>query len=283
MLAFLHDAGADEPRRLRAYETVLLLVVGTEYWLRAIPKWGALAPAYHGHLAVATVLCALGLAVGAWRGAAMGLLAASHAVLVWREFPAAGNHAYLEVVLLALAALLRTDAPGERALHLRAVRWIVLVIFFYSGLQKAVHGYWTHGQYLAFSLGTAGFDVLRPLFDPAELARLAGYRGAAGDGPYLVASGPLVAASNATVVLELVLAPLLAWRVTRGAAAAVALALLAAIQVAAREAFFGLVFANAVALYLPAGVHRHAVAPVAAVLAGLTLSRLGMLPAMVFY
>jgi hypothetical protein len=281
--AFLDDARAEEPVALRAYESVLLLVVLTEYWLRALPKWGQLAPAYYGHLAAATALCTVGLSSLRWRRAAMGLLAVSHAVLVWREFPAAGNHAYLEVVLCAFGALLHVDDPHERALYLRAVRWTVLVIFFYSGLQKAVHGYWIRGQYLAFSLGTAGFDALRPLFDPAELERLAGYRGAPGDGPYLATSPLVLAASNGTVLVELALAPLLAWRRTRTAAALAGLALLFAIEIGAREVFFGLVFANAIALYLPAAVHRRLVLPVAAGLGMLTLSRLGVLPEIVFY
>jgi hypothetical protein len=47
VLALLDDAdGTDQTARARAFELILILIVGTEYWLRAIPKWGQLAPAY---------------------------------------------------------------------------------------------------------------------------------------------------------------------------------------------------------------------------------------------
>ena len=141
---------------LRAFELILILVVATEYWLRAIPKWGQLAPAYETHLALASVLCLVALRP-AWRRAALGALAVSHAVLVWREFPATGNHAYLEVVLLGLAALLAADDETDARTYTGAVRWLVVVIFFWSAVQKVVHGYWFDGQYLAFSLDSAGF------------------------------------------------------------------------------------------------------------------------------
>lgn len=282
MLAILDDESPRAPASVRAYETILLLILVAESWARAVPKWGQLAPAYLGHLAAVTMLCPLGLYVS-WRRAALGALAVLYAVLVWHEFPAAGNHAYLEIVLCALGALLYVDDQAERRLYVRVVRWIVVVIFFYSGIQKAVHGYWTRGQYLAYSLGTAGFDVLGRLFDPDELARLSSYRGLAGDGPYLVASWPVLALSNGTLLLEVILAPLLLWRSTRTLAACAALALLACIEVGAREVFFGLVFANAIAFYLPAAIQRALVVPAALGLGVLVLSRLGVLPAITFY
>lgn len=283
MLAFLDDERPADARGLRAYETILLLVLVAESWARAVPKWGQLAPAYHGHLAAVTVLVALGLHLP-WRRAAFGALAALYVVLVWREFPASGNHAYLEIVLCALGALFSVDDPEERRLYVRVVRWIVVLIVFYSGVQKAVHGYWARGQYLAFSLGAAGFGALHPLVpDSGELARLTSYRGQPGDGPYLTASWPLLAVSNLTVLLELALAPLLVWRRTRTLAAVAGLILLACIEVGAREVFFGFVFANAIVLYLPATVHRLLVVPAALALCALVLSRFGFLPAMTFY
>lgn len=268
---------------LRAFELILILVVATEYWLRAIPKWVQLAPAYDAHLIVASVLCLVALNPP-WRRAALGALAVSHAVLVWREFPAAGNHAYLEVALLGLAALLRADDDGDAAIYTHAVRWLVVVIFFWSAVQKIVHGYWFDGQYLAFSLDSAGFRPVLGLLIPSdELTRLAAYRGDVGDGPYIVRSLPLLIVSNATWIVELALAPLLLWPRTRTIAALCALALVAAIQVGARELFFGLVFANAILLFLPGTTHRRLVLPVAALLAVMTLSRLGVLPEAVFH
>jgi hypothetical protein len=284
VFALLDDAdGTDQTARVRAFELILILVVGTEYWLRAVPKWGQLTPAYYGHLAVATLCCLAALRVP-WRRAAFAVLAVSHAGLVWREFPSAGNHAYLEVFFCALAAFLRTSDPAEARLFVRAVRWMVVIIFFYSGLQKWVHGYWVHGQYLAFSLDSAGFrPVLRLLLSPAEYARLAALTGEVGDGSYRVTSWLLLAVSNATWLVEMALAPLLVWRRTRLPAAVVGLALLTGIEVGAREVFFGLIFVNAALCFLPVGLHRRAVPMVAVVLLALTLSRLGVLPEATFF
>lgn len=284
LLALLDDGDAgDRAAGLRAFETILILVVAAEYWARAIPKWGQLAPAYYGHLAVASVLCLVALRV-AWRRWALAVLAVSHAVLVWREFPATGNHAYLEVVFFALAALCGTGARDDDALEQRAVRWLVCVVFFWSAVQKLAYGYWLNGSYLAFSLDSAGFrPVLAWLIDPGELARLSTYQGRPGDGPYLVSSWRLLAVSNGTWLVELLLAPLLVWRRTRRAAAFLGLAVLSGIEVGAREVFFGLVFANAVFCYLPGAWHRRAVPVVALLLAALMLSRVGVLPEAVFH
>ena len=82
-----------------------------------------------------------------------------------------------------------------------------------SGLQKWAHGYFRHGEYLAFSLGSAPFrPVLAPFLSAAEYARLTALSGAIGDGPYRVENGLLPLAANATWFTELALAPLLCLR-----------------------------------------------------------------------
>ena len=284
VFALIDDAdGTDQVARAWAFELVLILVIGAEYWLRAVPKWGQLAPAYYGHLAIATLCCLVALC-GPWRRLAFAVLAVSHAGLVWREFPSTGNHAYLEVLFCALAAFLRTSDPVEARVFVRAVRWMVVIIFFYSGLQKLLHGFWVHGQYLAFSLDSAGFrPLLRRLLSPAEYTRLAALGGLPGDGSYRVTSWPLLVVSNGTWLAEMALAPLLVWRRTRLVAAVVGLLLLTGIEVGAREVFFGLIFVDAALCFLPVRLHQRAVPVVAAVLLALTLSRFGLLPEATFY
>lgn len=279
--------GDDPSRRtakLRAFEIAFVLVVGTEYWARAIPKWQELTEFYVVALVLATAACA---AACTRRGRRLGfvVLAATQAAVVWREFPATGNHAYLELVLCTLAALLDPYRPADDGrLYLRAVRWIVCVVFFYGGLQKLVHGYYWRGQYLAYSLSTESFrGVLRVLLPADELARLASYGGQVGDGPYLLSSPLAVAASIAICAAEIALAPLLVWPRTRRLAIAAALAFLLAVEVAAREAFFGLVFANAILLFTWSDVHRRLVPFVALVLVLMIMVRLGILPPVVFY
>jgi hypothetical protein len=277
------DRPGDSSPALRSYEAILALVVGVEYWLRAFPKWGLLAPHYYALLALATVACPLAL-TRRLRRPAFASLALSHGVLVWTEFPATGNHAYLELMLCALAAFLDPSAPGEARLYTRAVRWLTLVILAYSGLHKLAHGYYLHGEYLAFSLGSTSFrPVLRPLLAREEFARLVAFTGALGDGPYRVQSWPLLVVSNLTWLTELALVPLLCVRRTRLVGVGLALALVVAIEAGAREVFFGLVFADAILLFASGTAQRAALPVVVAILSALTLSRLGIVPAVTFY
>lgn len=277
------DRPGDVPPGLGAYEAVLVLVIAVEYWLRALPKWGELAPHYYVLLAVATIVCPLAL-TRRGRRFTFAALAASHAVLVWTEFPVAGNHAYLELLLCALAALVDPAKADEARLYVRAVRVMAVIILAYSGIQKLAHGHYRHGEYLAFSLGSASFrSVLRPILSGSEYDRLTTFTGVVGDGPYRVADWWVAAASNATWALEILLALLLCVRRTRRLAVVGALVLLLAIEAAAREVFFGLVFANAILLFAPGFVHRAAIPVAGALLLVLALSRLGLLPEITFY
>ena len=56
-----------------------------------------------------------------------------------------------------------------------------------------------------------------------------------------------------------------------------------AIQAGARELFFGLLFTNAMLLFVRSDLNRRLVPLFAAVLVGLALVRFGVLPEMVFY
>jgi hypothetical protein len=278
------DLVAQRSSKIRAFEIIFVMILVTEYWARAIPKWGGLSGVYVVSLALATVLGPLALA---WptRRAAFAALAATHAVIVWREFPAAGNHAYLELILCALAAFLDPRRPQEQTLYLRSVRWLVCIVLFYGGVQKAVHGYYWRGQFLLYSLGATPWfaAVFRPLIRDADFVRLAAYKGEVGDGPYLVDGIGFAAFSNAVYLLEIALVPLLLIPRTRKLGVLATVAFLAAIEVGARELFFGLVYINAVLLFWPSDLNRRLIGVFAAVLAALMLVRVGVLPEMVFY
>jgi len=282
-LTFLDgDEPGAQPAKVQAFETIFVLIVGTEYWLRAIPKWSGLSTAYSLSLASATLWCLLAL-VTRWRIAFVGL-GLTQAVVIWQEFPAAGNHAYLELILCCLCAALSPRNEEERTLLLRSVRWIVCVVFFYGGLQKLVHGYYARGQYLAFSMWIGSFrDVVSYLLPAEEFARLAAYKGEVGDGPYLVSSPIFLALNHSIYLVEMALAPGLLLASTRRWAVCAAVAFLIGIEVAAREVFFGLVFMNALLLFVPSDLNRRLVPVFAAVLVLLILSRVGILPEVVFY
>lgn len=279
------DEAGVRARRLRAFEQAFVLIVVAEYWLRALPKWGLLGRHYDVLLAVATAAGAAILAVSRLRRAGFALLAASHLVLLWSEFPSSGNHAYLELYVCLLVVLLRHDDPDEQLLELRALRWLAVIVLFWSGVQKLAHGYWVNGEYLVFSLGSETYRALLGWTLPAdELARVARLPGQVGDGPYRVEGAPvLLLLANATWLAEIVLAPALVWRRTRAVALLLALLLLAGIEVVAREVFFGLVFASLLLLFAHGDRQSAARWLVAGALVVLALSRLGVLPEVTYY
>ena len=107
--------------------------------------------------------------------------------------------------------------------------------------------------------------------------------GQVGDGPYRVASVPLLLLANGTWLAEIALAPALVWRRTRAGALVLALLLIAGIELVAREVFFGLVFASLLLLFAHGDRQSAARWLVAAALVVLALSRLGVLPEVTYY
>ncbi len=278
---------ADEPGarlpKIQGFAIVLALLIATESWCRALALWSQLTPLAFITLGGATVFAAVSMVPGARRIGFTGLFA-NQLVVVWHEFPVAGNHAYLEVVLCALVAFLDENDDEQQVLLLGSVRWIACVVLIASGIQKIVHGHWFDGQQLAYALWIPSFrPVLEPLLPAAEFARLVALSGNVGDGPYTVGSPLFVALSNSVYLAEIALVPLLLWSVTRTFAVIAALLLLLAIEAGAREVFFGLNFANALVLFLPGDVHRPVIATAAAVATVLLLVRLQILPEAVFY
>jgi len=277
----------DEPStrlpKVRAFEAAVLLILLAEYWARAIPKWDGLATLYVAILGPATVCCLIGLAPS-FRRAAFAALAVMHASMIWGEFPAAGNHAYLELLLCVLGAGLDVTDEAEQVLFLRAVRWLTILIFFYAGLQKLVHGYWTGGHYLAFSVWIDSFrPVLAQLIPEQDFTRLLSFTRQVGDGPYLVSSPLFLVVSNGSYIAEMAVAVLLALPATRRVGVVAGIGLLFAIEIAAREVFFGALVVNALLLFLPRARNARLVPVVAVVMTALLLVRLGVLPDMKFY
>ena len=229
-------------------------------------------------------LLAAAIVHGRWRRAAFAGLALVQAWYVVRLFPLAGNHRYLEAAFAGALALLDDTRPEEQRLLLRSLRCMTLVVLFYAGLQKLVHGFWLRGQFLAWALWWESFrPVIRPLLSAEEFQRLTACGWSAGDGPFLASSPALALVSNAVWVSELALVALLVPRTTRVAACAAACAMLAAASVAARELMFGVEFAAAILLFLPGNTLRRLVLPLAVLLAVLVLVRLEVLPEVVFH
>lgn len=284
--AFARLGGGDPIVRrsqVLAFERIFILVIGVEYWCRGVARCNELSAVYAWSIAAATLLCLAAL-LTRFRRPALAALALVHAWVVWNEFPAAGNHAYLEVMLCTLGAFLDPADETDRVLYVAAARWLGVVILFYSGLQKLVHGYYFRAEYFAFSLWIESFRTLfRMLLPAAEYQRLTAFAGNPGDGPYFVQSPLVLAISNLTWIAELTLAPALLWRTTRRFAVPATIALIFGIEMAAREAFFGLLYVDLILLFLESKLAAKLIVPIAVLLAGMLLVRLGWLPTVVFY
>jgi hypothetical protein len=199
--------------------------------------------------------------------------------LVW-TLPLTSNHFFFELYATALLAL---AGPGGRGapLVLQGCRWLVAIVLLQTGLQKLLYGHYFHGDFLAWMIGRGDrfADLFAWVVPAADVARLEGLAPfARGAGPYRIEQPLFVLLSNAVWIAEVVLPAALIWRRTRTAAAAVALALVAALQLGAREVGFALVFGNGLLLFAPAAWHRRALPIVAALLVLALLASVGLLP-----
>jgi hypothetical protein len=247
----------DEVRRGLAVQTlrrlVLLHLCVQEWfvWLQAkdLP--------YSKHV---VLLCAcaytLGLCLGwrvRWSRAAFAFVLVVSILRLANQFPIAANHQYLELGVLALGTLFDDRRKGEAQLLLQSCRWLAATVFFWAGLQKVLHGYYFGGEFLSYAISQEArfaqiFGVLLP---SDELIRLQSYGRPAplGAGPYRATSWALVLVSNATYLMEILAAIGLLVRRVRPLALCAAMALIVAIEVAAREVLFGALFLGLIALF----------------------------------
>jgi len=273
----------DVDSRLLAFQRVLALVVAAEYWTKTIRDRALFDTADAVALTLVTVL-ATAVLLGRFRRAAFAGLALLQAWWIVRFFPLAGNHRYLELILAVVFSALDERNDEHRRLQLRSVRFMVVVVLFYSGLQKLVWGYWTRGQFLAFAVNREPFSAMLGWLLPAdELARLTSYSGAIGDGPYLADAPLLIAASNLVWILEIGLALLLMLPLTRHRTWPIACLWVVCIELVARELMFGVEFCAALALFARGDRLTRWVVPIALFLGSLLLVRLGLLPEVLFH
>jgi hypothetical protein len=283
-LSFLDggDPAAERPL-VRAFEQIFALILCVDYWTRVPVRWDGFGIDSAAVLALVSILSVATFST-AWRRRAFATLAIVQAIRLGTEFPGAGNHSYLELILCLLLAAFDTGLGEERRILLRAVRWMTCVVFFYAGLQKLVHGYYFHGELLTFSMATDTFrPVMQLLLPSAEFARLSRFTGKAGDGPYFTTSPLVLVLSNATWVGEMALAPLFALRRTRTAAVACAILFLFLVEAAAHEFVFGLLYVNMLLLFLDRDVNRRLIGLFAAFLGWMILVRMKILPDVVFH
>jgi hypothetical protein len=269
---------------VRAFTLFLLahVVVRTLQWTLRADDWLA------GRWLMTLLLA--GCAAVAWRQPARTRAAAAVALVIMAikliaSFPTTSNHFFLELLCLGLIVLCDPGAADERALLLSAARWLTVVVFFYSGLQKVLYGTYFDAQFLGLSLGHK--PALGWLFGwlvPAdEIDRLRALHPLApGKGPFDIRSPLALAVSNGVYLFELAAPPLLVWRRTRPYAAVAALAVISAIEIGARELLFGILFVNLLLLFFARPVNRAVLPASLAALAILAAARIGLLPSFWF-
>jgi len=240
--------GVDEPElassKLRSIRRLVLISIACEGWyvLGFVPY--SSSPFAYGLVAIAL----LGCAIAGWRDRFGRIACALAFVLlcgvVVSAFPDNANHQYLALILLGLLLLVSPSGPEVEAdtrAALSSMRWIALVGVVWAGVMKLYYGYWLGGEFLAFRVASdPGFTRTLGLLVPEEeLARLVSLGIDVGAGPFRADAPLLVLVSNLTWILEIVLPLGLLWSRTRVASMIATIALFVAIQIGAREMFFG--------------------------------------------
>ena len=175
-------------------------------------------------------------------------------------FPFTANHLYLESLILLFLALCDPAKDEDNDLALQGCRWLALLALFYSGLKKLMYGYYFDGTFLSHMVAhqerfAAFFQYLIP---EEELVRLRSYRWPSdvGSGPFRVDSVAMVVVSNASYLLEMLLPIGLLIRRLRPLAWVASIGLVIAIELAAREIFFGALITNLLLLFATRDLNR---------------------------
>lgn len=289
---FLAVSGSDDPgalaAKVQAFRVVVLMVVAAEslpVTVFMVRNGRRLGPLFLVCAIVFFCCLLLALREPTSRLATGACLLAMTATFAFASFPDVGNHQWLHWLSLALLTFMNLGLPAQQQLALAAVRWMAVIVFFYTGLQKVLYGLYFKGQFLAYVIGTEDrfssfFGLLLPQSEVDRLKSLGGP--VVGAGPYQFEHWPAIVLSNATVLAEMLVPLLLLWRRTRLVGVFAALVLLVNIELGARELMFGVTFANMLLLFFHKAVNRWFVLPFALFLAVLMLAKFFVSPSWYF-
>lgn len=253
------DPDGAERETTSAFLGFLLAEAAVHAWVTAVDGSGQ--GFEHVLLASAVVLsgCALFAFVARPPRIVVALAFTTMVARLTVAFPHLYNHLFLEALLMGAAAIL----PGkdeDDAVFLQFTRATIVLVLVWSGVQKVLHGCYFGGEFLAVSIASnEHFAMPFTWIAPAEVARLRDLLPLqVGAGPFRLEPLPLVALSNLVWVAEIALPIALVVRQTRALAVVATLALLVAIESAARELVFGLLFAGGVLLFAQGRVFSRA-------------------------
>lgn len=188
-----------------------------------------------------------------WSRAAFAFALGVSVFRATNQFPVSANHHFLELGVLALGTLFDDRRESEAELLLQSCRWLVVLVLFWAGLQKVLHGYYFGGEFLSYAISQeARFAQIFGVILPAdEMIRLQSYGRPApvGAGPFRSESWALLIVSNATYLAEIGVAIGLLVRRLRPVALCAAMALIVAIEIVAREVLFGALYLGLITLF----------------------------------
>jgi len=196
------------------------------------------------------------------------------------EFPSVANHSYFELLLLSLYLWIDSSKTEEKELFLQTCRWLTVIIFLYSGVQKLWYGEYFDGRFLAYLAAMAdrtrtGFELFIP---PEVFSRLTTYTTQAGSGPFLVDSVIFKVLSNSAWISEFVLGLLLLCRRIWHPAVVFGIFTVLIIEFIAREFIFGVIMIGMLFLFCRQDVNRRLLPIYIVFLAYLAAVRLGWVP-----
>lgn len=242
---------------LRACRTLVLAHWATQGWawvLRPLPDPYTFAPAFTLVTAILLTVC-LAASFTRYARRACAVAAPFTWAAVYWTLPSTPNHTLLVCLLLLLFVAFDPEDPEDDALLIQGVRWIVVLIFFYAGLQKALHGMYFRGEFLTWMI-SHGVERWADLFGwmiPAEeIERVKSYpRYLVGGGPYRIDSVVFWTLSNSVWVGEIALAFGLLFQRTRLLSVLLALFLVLVIQLPPREFMFAILYSQLIVLFVP--------------------------------
>ncbi len=196
--------------------------------------------------------------------------------ILW-SFPHVANHSFLMFFALLGLALFWRDSGEEQGLVLAGLRWLAVIVLFWSGVQKVLHGQFFEGEFLAHRISLdPHYSVVFGWVMADEVARLLALPGS---GPFAFQNPFALVLSNLTYLAEIGLGStlLLSHRLRPVAWAGAAL-LVMAIEVGAREFYFGVAMLQLLVLFAPREHHRLWAPVFAAAPILLLLASLGIVP-----
>lgn len=260
--------GEDETTKLKTFRIFMLMHLALRVLLQtwqAYQGWKAPGategfPRWEEGVSALIVLCFIVGCFPRWTLTAVRVAAVAMLAKIFATFPLTSNHLFLEFLVLTALAGLDFKNAADRQLLGQALRWMVVIVFFYTGLQKVLYGAYFDGQFFGYmiSVDERFSTTLGRLLPAAEFERLRniGFPPAAGSGPYGVSAPLFVICSNLAYAAELILPVFLLIRRTRTGAAIASIVFIILVQAVAREVSFGLFFINLVLLFPAGGWNR---------------------------